>query len=133
MSSYPYRNDRIITVIRSLYFDGDRSFVEHFRERLPLSHNNNGSMSYEVPMPMVALVATAVSHVFVSLHKQCTNSIQLYAALFEWRSGSQQVTEFSVNAFTDVYQGNLGTLEFIQVNRQGAFHVMMANIYSRAR
>jgi len=110
MSSLPYHNDRIIIVIHALYFDGDKSFVECFCEYLPLSHNNDGSTSYEVPMPMVALVATTVSHPFVGLHKQCTNSIQLYVALFEWHSGTQQVAEFSVTAFTDVYHSNLGTL-----------------------
>jgi len=133
MSLLPYRNDHIITVICALYFDGDKSFVECFHEHLPLSHNNDGSMSYEVLMPMVALVATTVSHPFVGLHKQCTNSIQLYVALFEWHSGTQQVAEFSVTTFTDIYHSNLGTLEFIQTNQQGAFHAMMANIYSWAR
>jgi len=133
MASYPYRNDRIITVIRALYFDGDKPFVERFCELLPFSHNPDGSTPYEVPVPMVALVATGVSHAFVCLHKQCTNSIQLYAALHEWRSGVQQVAEFSATAYGDVYVGNIGTMESIQVKRQNAFHVMMADIYSRAR
>lgn len=59
--SKPYRNDRIVKAIRGLYFTGENSFVEQFGERFPLRRNNDGSTSYEVPIPMVALVGTAVS------------------------------------------------------------------------
>ncbi|KAI9433896.1 hypothetical protein H4582DRAFT_1788704, partial [Lactarius indigo] len=66
----------------------------------------------EVPTAMVALVATA-----------------LYATLYEWRTGEQQVTEFSANAYLDVYNGHVNTLNHIRKEREGAFHLMMADIY----
>jgi hypothetical protein len=70
MRSRPYRNDRIIIAIRDLYFFGDSSLVVRFGELFPLCQNEDGSTSREVPIPMVALVSTAVSHAFVALHKQ---------------------------------------------------------------
>jgi len=133
MRSQPYCNDHVITVIRSLYFEGDDAFVKWFGELFPLRHNSDGSTSYEVPVPMVALVGMAVSHALIMSYKQCTNSIQLFAALHEWRSGMQQVVKFSANTYLDVYLGHIGTLEHIQRKRESAFHAMMSDIYSQAR
>ena len=60
MRSKPYRNEQIITAIRELYFTGgSASFASRFKSRFP-THQG----SYEVPMPMVALVSTAVSLYF---------------------------------------------------------------------
>jgi hypothetical protein len=58
---------------------------------------------------------------------------KLYAALYEWRTGEQQVAEFSANAYLDVYIGHLNTLKHIQEHRAGAFHLMMADIYTKAK
>jgi hypothetical protein len=61
--SLPYRNDRIITVIRDLYFSGGTaSFANRFKDLFPIHHGDDGKLRREVPIPMVALVATAVSH-----------------------------------------------------------------------
>ncbi|KAN0130984.1 hypothetical protein V8E53_011117 [Lactarius tabidus] len=70
---------------------------------------------YEVPIAMVALVATA-----------------LYAALYEWCTGELQVAEFSANAYLDVYLGHMNTLKHIREKCEGAFHLMMADIYKQA-
>jgi hypothetical protein len=59
--SQPYRNERIITVIRDLYFTGyPMSFAVKYEDRFPLHRGDDGTASREVPIPMVALVATAV-------------------------------------------------------------------------
>ena len=58
---------------------------------------------------------------------------QLYAAIHEWRSGKHQHTEFSANAYLDVYQGHIDTFHHIQDRRPHAFHAMMSDIYSQAR
>ena len=65
MRSRPYRNDRIIAVIRGLYFTataGVPSFASRFRYLFPTYETCEGELNYEVPVPMVALVSTAVSH-----------------------------------------------------------------------
>ena len=58
---------------------------------------------------------------------------KLYVALYEWRTGKQQVMEFSANAYLDVYNGHVNTLKHIQEHRAGAFHLMMVDIYAKAR
>jgi len=67
------------------------------------------------------------------LDKQCTDLIKLYAALYEWRSGTHRGLEFSASMYLDVYLGHVGTLEHIQDERQHSFHAMMSEIYLRAR
>ncbi|KAF8274730.1 hypothetical protein EI94DRAFT_1794037 [Lactarius quietus] len=56
-----------------------------FSYMFPVHFNNNGQPTHEVPVPMVALVATV-----------------LYATLYEWHTGEQQNHEFLVNAYMDI-------------------------------
>lgn len=61
MRSRPYRNPRIATLISDLYFTGGRvSFAEQFLAQFPTHDGPNGEITREVPIPMVALVATGV-------------------------------------------------------------------------
>lgn len=65
MRSRPYRNDRIITAIRALYFaGGTKSFAKRFQYLFPTYEVREGEVVREVPVHMVALVATAVSAFF---------------------------------------------------------------------
>ncbi|KAH9041566.1 hypothetical protein EDB85DRAFT_2139668 [Lactarius pseudohatsudake] len=115
-TSLPYRNPRIITVIRDLYFTGgSTSFVSRFHHLFVSHRGEDGVERREVPMSMVALVATA-----------------LYATLYEWRGGEQQITEFSANAYMDAYLANMNTLKHILNHRERAFHIMMSDIYTQA-
>lgn len=58
----PYRNIRIVNVIREMFFTGGTlSFANRFRSEFPIHQGNNGSVLREVPIAMVAMVATAVS------------------------------------------------------------------------
>ena len=60
--SQPYRNERIIRVIRDMYFTGGvSSFARRFNNLFPCYCDRQGVMKPEVPDQMVALVATAVS------------------------------------------------------------------------
>ncbi|KAF8262772.1 hypothetical protein EI94DRAFT_1742680, partial [Lactarius quietus] len=115
MCTRPYRNDHIIAVIQDMFFvGGATSFAQRFKYLFPTYQGRRGE-ELEVPTPMVALVATA-----------------LYAAIYEWRNGAHQVAEFSANAYLDVYNGHINTLKHIRENREGAFHLMMADIYEKA-
>ena len=61
------------------------------------------------------------------------NSVtQLYAALYESRTGVHVATGFSANAYLDVYQGHVNTFQHIRDQRSNSFHTMMADIYSQA-
>jgi Domain of unknown function (DUF6532) len=57
---------------------------------------------------------------------------QLYAALYEWRTGVHKATGFTANAYLDVYLGHVNTFNHIREERSNAFHTMMADIYLRA-
>ncbi|KAF8269151.1 hypothetical protein EI94DRAFT_1799533 [Lactarius quietus] len=117
MQSKPYHNDQIIAVIRDVYFtsNGGKSPFAMWYKYLFQQTKDNGETTYEVSILMVALVATA-----------------LYATLHEWHTGNQQVMEFSMNTYLDVYQGHINTLRLIWDGQYGAFHSMMAKIYSKA-
>ena len=58
-------------MIRVLYFTGGaNSFSLRFHHLFPMGYSNNshGIMELEVPIAMVALVATAVSDYYLSIH-----------------------------------------------------------------
>ncbi|KAN0137014.1 hypothetical protein V8E53_005011 [Lactarius tabidus] len=100
-----------------MFFTGGAvSFARRFRYLFPTYEARHGEETLEVPIVMVALVATA-----------------LYATLYEWHHGDQQVGELLTNAYLDVYLGHVNTLKHIQENRNGAFHLMMADIYTQAK
>lgn len=80
----PYRNDRIISALGALFFGGGHlSFASQYDHLFPRLDGTDP----EVPKPMLALVATAVS---LHSHKRSrsNNSIfQLFVSLYEWRTG----------------------------------------------
>ncbi len=60
----PYRNEQIITIIRDMYFSGgSKSFAVVNDHCFPTHPGLDGRSHNEVPIPMVALVVTAVSEV----------------------------------------------------------------------
>lgn len=68
----PYQNDCIIKVIQDLYFTGgSMSFASQFDHLFPKHHGDDGKIRCEVPIPMVALVATAVGHMLLFCY--CTD------------------------------------------------------------
>ena len=93
---------------------------------------------------MVALVATAVCSTYQLRHYTNLKS-QLYAAIHEWRLGDHEASEFSANAiihinictwpnaYLDVYNGHISTLNHIRDQPPVAFHVMMMDLYNLAR
>jgi len=54
---------------------------------------------------------------------------QLYAAIHKWHTGSHNPAEFLMNAYLNMYNGHIQTLNHISQNQNGAFHRMMADIY----
>ena len=57
---------------------------------------------------------------------------QLYASLYEWRTGEHHAIGFSANMFLDVYLGHVNTLMDIEKRNTAAFHRMMSEIYTKA-
>src|SRR6266702_3034540 len=112
MHSKPYCNPQIIQAIRDLYFTGgNTSFCMQFDQFFPCHTSDDGVIAREVPIPMVALVATAVSAQFLYAHEHTNPNYQLYASIYEWRTGVQQPMEFSGNTYFGVYQAHVTSLE----------------------
>jgi Domain of unknown function (DUF6532) len=129
----PYRNARIINVIREQFFTGGTaSFAHRFNHRFLVRKDSNGVPMREVPIPMVALVATAVSVIVILLH-HANVMYQIYVALDEWRDGVNQPLQFSTTVYLDVYNSHVASLRTIEKERTKAFHLMMQDIYTQAR
>jgi hypothetical protein len=62
MGLRPYWSPRILNIIQDLYFTGgNKSFAHQFRWRFPVFKDEDGVLKHEVPIGMVALIATGVS------------------------------------------------------------------------
>ena len=64
MHTRPYWNIRIIGVIQDLYFMGGNNSFAHWYRACFLTFENEQGVVQEVPLVMVAMVATAVSASF---------------------------------------------------------------------
>ncbi|KAG1891714.1 uncharacterized protein F5891DRAFT_1197478 [Suillus fuscotomentosus] len=111
----PYQGELLIFLIYRQLFHSSKSiaikFVEHFIEIA-----NNKGQRPEVPIPLLALVATAV-----------------YAALL-WKSqGSSSKFNFTGNLFSETYNYHVRFLEKLKKDAPAKFHCMMADIYEAAQ
>jgi hypothetical protein len=72
MRLQPYQNDHIITAIQVLYFAGGaKSFAKQFQYLFPTYETHKGEVC-EVPIHMVALVATVVRRCFcLDVYSHC--------------------------------------------------------------
>ncbi|KAI0756057.1 hypothetical protein C8Q80DRAFT_1078133, partial [Daedaleopsis nitida] len=69
----------------------------------------------EVPLAMLALVATAI-----------------HASLTEWKSGAHKTIPFSADTYLDVYNEHVITLNGIKDGNVRGYHMMMHNLYKGA-
>jgi hypothetical protein len=109
------------------------AYAHRFDFKFPRSRGNDGVLVKELPVPMVALVATAVSAISTHTQGYTNLKFQLFAAIHEWSTGTYGLIYFTADKYSDVYNGHIGTLSNIMAQRPGAFHIMMAELYSLAR
>ncbi|KAG1865998.1 hypothetical protein F4604DRAFT_1928305 [Suillus subluteus] len=107
----PYQGDLLIFLIYEAVFSGPKSIGIKFIERFAKLANNKGNRP-ECPIPLLALVATAV-----------------YAALFWKTLGSPGKFNFTGNQFSETYVFHVKFLEDLKCDALGKFHCMMADIY----
>ncbi|KAH7904458.1 hypothetical protein BJ138DRAFT_1119393 [Hygrophoropsis aurantiaca] len=106
----PYRAPMLIALLAALFFNGAKSVGAKFASRFTQLAKNKAGRP-EVPIPMVALVAT-VTH----------------AAVLSKSSGS--TFKFSGNLFADTYRTHVEVLQRIAAQAPVKYHVMMADIYA---
>ncbi|KAG1811612.1 hypothetical protein EV424DRAFT_1349549 [Suillus variegatus] len=107
----PYQGDLLIFLIYQEVFSGAKSIGIRCSERFVELANNKGNRP-EIPIPLLALVATAV-----------------YAALFWKTLGSPTKFSFTGNQFSETYVFHTKFLEDLKRDAPGKFHCMMADIY----
>ncbi|KAG2124859.1 hypothetical protein DEU56DRAFT_916798 [Suillus clintonianus] len=111
ISNKPYQGEFLIALINGRVFNGTQSVGVRFAQRF-IEITKNKANRPEVPIPIVALVATAV-----------------YAALL-WKSmGSPAKFSFSGNQFSETYFFHVQFLENMRDTAPRKFHRMMADIY----
>ncbi|KAG1775653.1 hypothetical protein EV702DRAFT_1199137 [Suillus placidus] len=111
----PYQGELLIFLIYWQLFHSSRSVAVKLVERFVEIANNKGQHP-EVPIPLLALVATAV-----------------YAALL-WKSqGSLSKFNFTGNLFSETYNYHVRFLEKLKKDARAKFHCMMADIYEAAQ
>ncbi|KAG1761734.1 hypothetical protein EDD22DRAFT_953734 [Suillus occidentalis] len=111
----PYQGELLLFLIYRQLFHSSRSIAIKFTERFVEIANNKGQRP-EVPIPLLALVATAV-----------------YAALL-WKSqGSPSKFNFTGNLFSETYNYHVRFLEKLKKDAPAKFHCMMADIYEAAQ
>ncbi|KAG2738025.1 hypothetical protein P692DRAFT_201798680 [Suillus brevipes Sb2] len=110
----PYQGELLILMISNQLFHSSRAVGVKFASRF-VEIAKNKSKRPEIPIPFLALVATAV-----------------YSALL-WKSlGSPGKFNFSGNQFSEVYSYHVKSLERLKHDAPGKFHYMMADIYEAA-
>lgn len=69
MRHKPYRNKRIVSVIRNLFFTGGTSaYAYRYDSNFPRFRGPDGVLVREIPEPMLGLVATAVRVTYQTGH-----------------------------------------------------------------
>ncbi|KAG2154471.1 uncharacterized protein EDB93DRAFT_1102243 [Suillus bovinus] len=107
----PYQGDLLIFLIYSGVFNGTKSIGVKYAERFVKIANNKANRP-EIPVPLLALVATSV-----------------YAALFWKTLGSPGKFNFTGNQFSETYVFHVKFLEDLKKDAPGKFHHLMADIY----
>ncbi|KAG2031148.1 hypothetical protein BDR03DRAFT_986624 [Suillus americanus] len=107
----PYQGELLIFLLHNGVFDGAKSIGIRFSARF-VEIVRNKAKRPEVPIPLLALVATAI-----------------YAALFWKTLGSPGKFNFTGNQFSETYVFHVNFLEGLKKDAPGKFHCMMADIF----
>lgn len=123
----PYQGDLLIFLIYQEVFSGAKSIGIRCSERFVELANNKGNRP-EIPIPLLALVATAVWSFLLSFMLYLF-VFKVYAALFWKTLGSPTKFSFTGNQFSETYVFHTKFLEDLKRDAPGKFHCMMADIY----
>ncbi|KAG6839280.1 hypothetical protein C0991_004153, partial [Blastosporella zonata] len=111
----PYHHPMIISTLRECFFSAVRESLASRHASRFKSSIKDGPLSkeLELPMAMVAMVATAT-----------------YATLNDWNTGYFKKSKFNADAYKDVYRGHELVINDILAKRPHAYHCLMADLYS---
>ncbi|KAL1747102.1 hypothetical protein HDZ31DRAFT_72437 [Schizophyllum fasciatum] len=114
----PYSNRCVTAVIQDVVFSGSGSRSLSVKLANLFFEPNSGGAQPELPIPLVALAATAVC-----------------AALDDRSSGvnNKKSTEFSGDSVINVYKDHVRALTTIRDTKPAAFHRLMADLFKEVR
>lgn len=134
MCTCPYCNDRIITVIHNMSFiRGTNSFSTCFANIF--RQCGISPVHHEIPLPLVCLVATAVSWQLNALLNSMLNvfsAICCHSWVAEWRAATHQLHHKCIH-WCIQYVSNVHLLQHIIDSNKGKYHHIMEDIYTLAR
>ncbi|KAG6836265.1 hypothetical protein H0H93_009625 [Arthromyces matolae] len=112
----PFQHVSIISTLRDAIFTSTRGSTlaaKHVARFISTREDRPDEL--EVPIAMLCMVATAV-----------------LAAIDDWKTGLQKISEFSAETYTDTYRGHELFLKNIRDADPKKFHRLMADIYIAA-
>ncbi|KAI0755408.1 hypothetical protein BC629DRAFT_1662786 [Irpex lacteus] len=107
----PYENNILTEVVQDVLITRNRDFIKDNVDMFKV--NWQGDKLLELPVPVIALSATAV-----------------HAALLNYRaSKGSQSTEFSADQYSAIYDTHVTVLRTIQEQRPGAYHRLLKKLF----
>ncbi|KAI9460725.1 hypothetical protein F5148DRAFT_1369187 [Russula earlei] len=107
----PYENPLILAVLEQCFFTGPASIGARLPSKFKSSRSDRPDEK-EIPIPMLALVATGV-----------------YAAIKEWECSPHIKADFGSNIFENTYRRHVDFLRKILKDGPNKYHAMMHRIY----
>ncbi|KAG1834059.1 hypothetical protein DFJ58DRAFT_918030 [Suillus subalutaceus] len=111
----PYQGQPVVDTLYEVFFKNAKSIGSQFAQRFVDIAKNKASRP-EVPIPMVAIVSTAI-----------------HATLIAKKNKAGDDFKFTGNQFCDIYTYHVALLEKIRRTAPVKFHKMMANIYEEVQ
>ncbi|PPQ63321.1 hypothetical protein CVT24_006766 [Panaeolus cyanescens] len=108
-----YLNESISTVISSSVFRSKRHWGHRHKGSFVSSHRDYPNEP-ELPIPMVAIAATAI-----------------HAVINGWTDGKPTSDRFVGDTYRDTYLGHVASLEDIKERAPNSFHYIMSTLYQR--
>ncbi|KAG1894664.1 uncharacterized protein F5891DRAFT_1194967 [Suillus fuscotomentosus] len=111
----PYQGQPIVDTLYETFFKNSKSVGLQFAQRfLDIAENKTGQP--EIPIPMLAMVSTAI-----------------HAVLIAKKNKAGEDFKFTGNQFCDIYTYHVALLERIRRMAPVKFHKMMADIYEEVQ
>lgn len=124
----PYQHPEM-TLCLSRFFKGRGGFHVEFSERF-----HQGKYGLQMPQPMVALIATAVSNWPTTSSGLLSNpQLQIQATLKEWVTGVQVKRSFTESENRERYRDHIAAMQSVKDSKNGQlkYERMLSNIYAQ--
>ena len=127
-NSLPYQHEIIVDIIHDAFFKGRRSV--HTLPRSDFNVKWQGEVHKELPVSMVALVATAVRLSVPLMSILLILELQVFCALLN--EGVSETMNFQADTFAPTYLAHVEAMNSVYKSRPRAYHTMLERLYDMA-